>query len=66
MEFFCRNIQRVKPVGSFCRGVPSLMFDRILNVTLFDEEASTTDVTQVNLELPLPPDSLDSQQTQKQ
>ena len=40
------------------------MFDGILNVTL-SEEVSTTGVTQGNLELPLPPDSLDSHQTQE-
>ena len=39
------------------------MFDSILNATLF-EEVSTTGVTQGNLEPPLPPDSLDSRQTQ--
>ena len=33
------------------------MFDGILNVTL-SEEVSTTGVTQGNLKLPLPPDSL--------
>ena len=32
----------------------------------FDENESTTGVTQGNLELPLPLNSLDSQQTQKQ
>ena len=35
---FCRNSQRVKPVGYFCRRAPSCifdkMFDRILNATL--------------------------------
>ena len=41
------------------------MFDGILNVTL-SEEVSTTGVTQGNLELPLPSNSLDSHQTQKQ
>ena len=41
------------------------MFDEILNVTL-SEEASTTGVTQENLELPLPSNSLDSHQTKKQ
>ena len=57
MDLFCVN-KRVKPVGCFRTGVPSLMFDGILNVTL-SEEVSTTGVTQGNLELPLPPDSLD-------
>ena len=65
MELFCGNNQRVKPVGCFRTGAPSLMFDGILNVTL-SEEFSTTGVTQGNLELPLPPDSLDSHQKQKQ
>ena len=37
------------------------LFDRILNVTL-SEEVSTTRVTQGNLELPLPPNSLDTKQ----
>ena len=41
------------------------MFDGILNVTL-SEEVSTNGVKQGNLELPLPPDSLDQHQTQKQ
>ena len=40
------------------------MFDRILDATL-SEKDSTTGVTQDNLELHLPPHSLDSQQTQK-
>ena len=57
MNLFCVNKQRVKPVGCFRTGAPSLMFDGILNVTLC-EEVSTT-VTQGNLELPLPLDSLD-------
>ena len=64
MELFCRKSQLVNPVGCFCRGVPSLMFDGILNVTL-SEEVSTTGVTQGNLELLLLPDSLNSHQTQK-
>ena len=58
MDPFCVNKQRVKPIGCFRTGAPSLMFDGILNVTL-SEEVSTTGVTQGNLELPLPPDSLD-------
>ena len=58
MNLFCVNKQRVKPVGCFRTGAPSLMFDGILNVTL-SEEVSTTGVTQGNLKLPLPPDSLD-------
>ena len=58
MNLFCVNKRRVKPVGCFRTGAPSLMFDGILNVTL-SEEVSTTGVTQGNLKLPLPPDSLD-------
>ena len=57
MDLFCVN-KRVKPAGCFRTGVPSLMFDGILNVTP-SEEVSTTGVTQGNLELPLPPDSPD-------
>ena len=38
------------------------MFDRVLNASL-SEMVSTTAVTQENLELPLPPTSLDSHQT---
>ena len=38
VKLFCRNSQRVKPVGYFCRRAPSCisdrMFDRILNATL--------------------------------
>ena len=55
--------KRVKAVGCFCRGAPSLMFDRILNATLSDK-VSTTGVTQENLELPLTPNSFDSHQTE--
>ena len=40
----------------------SLMFDKILNATLSEEKVSTTRVTQGNLELPLPPNSLDTKQ----
>ena len=51
-----------KAVGCFWRGAQSLMFDRILNVTL-SEEVFTTGVTQKNLELLLPrPNSPDSHQ----
>ena len=42
------------------------MFDGILNVTLSEEKVSTTGITQKNLELPLPPNSLDSHQKKKQ
>ena len=65
-EFFCGNSLRVKVVGCFRRGAPSLMFDGILNVTLSEEKVSTTGVTQRNLELLLRPNSPDSQQTQIQ
>ena len=65
MELFCKNSQRVKPVGCFRRRTPSLIFDVILNVTLFEEKVSSTGVTQGNLELLLTPNSLDSHQTQK-
>ena len=41
------------------------MFDRILYMTLSDE-VSTTEVTQGNLELHLPPDYFASHQTQTQ
>ena len=58
MNLFCVNKRRVKPVGCFRTGTPSLMFGEILNMTL-SEEVSTTGVTQGNLKLPLPPDSLD-------
>ena len=40
------------------------MFDGILNATLSEEKVFTAGVTQENLELPLPPISLDSYQTQ--
>ena len=40
------------------------MFDGIVHVTLSEEKVSTTGVTQENLEFPLPPNSLDSHQTQ--
>ena len=58
-----QRLIRVKAVGCFCRGAPSLMFGGILNATL-SEKVSTTGVTQENLELPLLPNSLDSHQTQ--
>ena len=50
---------RVKTIGCFCREASSLMFDGTLS-----EKVSTTRVTQENLELPLPPNSLDSHQAQ--
>ena len=59
MKLFFGNSLRVKAVGCFRRGAPSLMFDGILNVTL-SEEVSTTEVTQENLKLLLRPNSPDS------
>ena len=41
------------------------MFDRVLTATLSREKVYTNGVTQGNLELALPPNSLDSHQTQK-
>ena len=38
----------------------SLMFDRILNETLFEEKVSITTVIEGDLELPVSPNSLDS------
>ena len=60
MELFCGNSEHIKSVDSFHRGVSSLMFDGFLNMTLCEE------VTQGNLRLLLPLDSLDSHQTQEQ
>ena len=51
---------RVKAVGCFCRGAPLLMFDGILNATLSEKVSGV--VTQENLELPLLPNSLHSNQ----
>ena len=58
-----QRLMRVKAVGRFCRGAPSLMLYGILNATL-SEKVSTTGVIQENLELPLLPNSLDSHQIQ--
>ena len=63
---FWGNSQRFKPVGCFCRGALPLMFDGILIVTLSEEKISTTGSIQGNHKLPLPPNYLDSHQTQKQ
>ena len=60
MKLFFGNSLRVKAVGYFRRGAPSLMFDGILNVTLSEEKVSTTEVTQGNLKLLLRPNSPDS------
>ena len=51
-------------VDRFRRGASLLILDGILNVTL-PEELFTTRVTQGNLELPLPPNSLDSHKNTK-
>ena len=48
----------------FRRRAPSLMFDGILNATMSEKKVFTAGVTQENLELPLPPISLYSHQTQ--
>ena len=64
VEQFFRNSQHVKAIDCVCRGVPSLMFDGILNAILSKEKISTTGVKQGNLELLLPPNSPDSCQTQ--
>ena len=65
MEPFYGNSTCVKPVDCFRRGALSLMFDGFLNVDLC-EDVSSTGITQRNLELRLPTDSLDSHQTQEQ
>ena len=65
MKLFWRNSQCVKLIGCFRRGAPSFMFDGILNVSL-SEAVPTTEITQENLELSVPPDFLDSHQTQKE
>ena len=61
---FCGSSQRVKVADCFCRKAPSRMFDVALHATLSEEKVSTTGVIQENLELPLPPNSLDSYQKQ--
>ena len=64
MELFCGNSLRLKVVSCFLRAAPSLMFYRILNVILSEENVSTTGVTQGNLELLQRPNSSDSHQAQ--
>ena len=61
VELFCGNSQCVTAVSCFRRGAPSLMFDGILNPTLFQEKVFTTGVTQGNLKL-LPLNSPNSHQ----
>ena len=51
---FIGNSQRVKAVGCFRGGAPSLMFDTILNANLSEEKVFTAGVTPWNLELLLP------------
>ena len=57
---FYGNSQRVKAVGCFRGGVVSLMTDRILDTTVFEEKVSTTGFTRGNLELPLSPNTFNS------
>ena len=66
MELLCENSLRVKAIGCFRRGAPSLMFEGLLNVTLSEEKISTAGVVQGNLELLLRPNSPDSHQTEIQ
>ena len=62
MELFCGVFflqeQSTCSVDYFRKGASLLIFDRSLNVPL-PEELFTTGVTQGNLELPQPPNSLD-------
>ena len=58
-----QRLIRVKAVDCFCRGAPSMTFAGILNATL-SEKVSTTGATHKNLEFPLLPNSLDSNQAQ--
>ena len=67
MELFCGAFLREQSMCSvdcFHREASLLIFDGILNVILL-EELFTTAVTQGNLELPLPPNSLDSDKNTK-
>ena len=41
---FCGSSQHVVDIGCFCGGAPSLMFNRILNATLFEEGVCATGV----------------------
>ena len=66
-SFFAAPFLQEQPtcsVDCFRRGASLLIFDGILNVTL-PEEIFTTGVTQGNLELFLPPNSLDSHKNRK-
>ena len=63
---FWGGSQRVKIIACFRRGTSLLLFGKVLSAALSKVEVSNTCVTQGNVELPLPPISLDSHQTQKQ
>ena len=66
-SFFAAPFLQEQPtcsVDCFRRGASLLIFDGILNVTV-PEEIFTTGVTQGNLELVLPPNSLDSNKNTK-
>ena len=72
-SFFAKivDVLRSQVVGYFCERAPSWIFDGILNATLatrrrFEKNLSITGVTQGNLGLTLPPNSLDLHQTQNQ
>ena len=65
VEIFCKNSHRIKTVLCFRKGAASLMFDGVQNATLSEENVSTTVVTQGNLELPLPLNSLDLHEKMK-
>ena len=67
MELFCGAFLREQSMCSvdcFHREASLLIFDGILNVILL-EELFATGVTQGNLELPLPPNSLNSHKNTK-
>ena len=66
----CNRGKRTQMPVTVTEGLPAVfagelsqMFDGILNEALH-EKVSTTGVTQENLDVPLPPNSLDSHQTQ--
>ena len=75
VEFFCRNNQRLKAAGYFCKRTPSWIFDRILNTVLpnnliiarrrSEEKLSTNGDKQGNLGLTLPPNFLHYSNTTK-
>ena len=73
VDLFCRNNQRLKAAGYFCRRTPSWIFDRILNTTppnnliiarrRSEEKLSTNGIKQGKLGLTLPPNFLDYSNT---